>query len=475
MSLSPLGLTFAFFPFSPERSVAPPPLVSCRREAVVGWLANVAVLVVLVFLNGLLALSEIAVVSARKTRLMKWAARGNRGAQAALDLQREPGTFLSTIQTGITLVGILAGAFGGATLADPLAKALAPLDLPAATLHAVALGAVVVAITYVSILFGELLPKHLALSRPEKLATLAAPPLKLFAALASPVVGFLSFSTRILLRLFGIQRPEEAPVTGDEIRILLDQGARAGTFQRVERDMVHGVLRLGRRRAADLMTPRTEVVWLEDDAGKARLLEILRDHPHGRYPVARGSLDNLLGVVHTRDLLTRELVGKPFDLRSCLRPPVFVPEGTPALKLLDAFRENRVHLVFVVDEYGALQGVVSLHDLLENVVGDISFSPIQEEPEAVRREDGSWLLDGLMPLDRFKEIFGLERLPGEERGLFHTLAGFAMARLGRVPRTADHFVWRDLRFEVVDMDGRRVDKVLVTPLSGGPKAKEDRP
>lgn len=440
-----------------------------------GWVADVVVLAVLVFLNGLLALSEIAVVSARKTRLMKWAARGNRGAQAALDLQREPGTFLSTIQTGITLVGILAGAFGGATLADPLAEILSPLGLPAATLHAVALGTVVLAITYVSILFGELLPKHLALSRPERLATLAAPPLKVFAALASPVVGFLSFSTRILLRLFGIQRPEDAPVTGEEIRILLDQGAQAGTFQRVERDMVHGVLRLGRRRAGDLMTPRGEVVWLEDGAGKDRLLEILRDHPHGRYPVARGSLDNLLGVVHTRDLLARELVGKPFDLRSCLRPPVFVPEGTPALKLLDAFRENRVHLVFVVDEYGALQGVVSLHDLLENVVGEISFSPLPEEPEAVQREDGSWLLDGLMPLDRFKEIFGLERLPGEERGLFHTLAGFAMARLGRVPRTADRFVWRNLRFEVVDMDGRRVDKVLVTVLPEGSRAGEARP
>lgn len=436
-----------------------------------GWLADTVVLVVLVLLNGILALSEIAIVSARKTRLMKWAARGDRGAQAALDLQREPGTFLSTIQTGITLVGILAGAFGGATLADPLAELLSPLGLPAPTLHAAALGAVVVAITYVSILFGELLPKHLALSRPERLAAVAAPPLKVFAALASPAVGFLSFSTRLLLRLLRIQRPEEAPVTGEEIRILLDQGAEAGTFQRVERDMVHGVLRLGRRRAADLMTPRAEVVWLEEDTGKARLLEILREHPHGRYPVARGSLDNLLGVVHTRDLLARELRGLPFDLRSCLRPPVFVPEGTPALRLLDTFRENRVHLVFVVDEYGALQGVVSLHDLLENVVGEISFSPLPEEPEAVRREDGSWLLDGLMPLDRFKEIFGLERLPGEERGLFHTLAGFAMARLGRVPRTADRFVWRNLRFEVVDMDGRRVDKVLVTVLPEGSKGE----
>lgn len=437
-----------------------------------GFLADIAVLVVLVLLNGLLALSEIAVVSARKTRLMKWAARGDRKAQAALDLQREPGTFLSTIQTGITLVGILAGAFGGATLADPLADLLAPLGLPPATLHALALGAVVVAITYVSILFGELVPKHLALSRPERLATLVAPPLKVFAALASPAVGFLSLSTRALLRLLGIQRPEDAPVTGEEIRILLDQGAEAGTFQQAERDMVHGVLRLGRRRAADLMTPRAEVVWLEEGAGRERILEVLRDHPHGRYPVARGSLENLLGVVHTRDLLARELRGQPFGLASCLRPPVFVPEGTPALKLLDAFRENRVHLVFVVDEYGSLQGVVSLHDLLENVVGELSFSALPEEPEAVQREDGSWLLDGLLPLDRFKEIFGVDRLPGEERGLFHTLAGFAMARLGRVPRTADRFVWKNLRFEVVDMDGRRVDKVLVTLLPEEAKNRE---
>ncbi|MEW5764581.1 MAG: hemolysin family protein [Acidobacteriota bacterium] len=432
---------------------------------------NAAVILLLIAANGLLALSEIAVVSARKTRLMKWAARGDRRAQAALDLQRDPGGFLSTVQTGITLVGVLAGAFGGATLAEPLARLLEGLPIAKPYLHPLALGVVVLTITYLSILLGELVPKHLALSNPERLATAVALPLRAFSRLSAPAVWLLAASTRLVLKTFRIQDHADAPLTEEELRILMDQGTAAGTFEAAERDMVHSVFRLSNRRAADVMTPRQNVVWLDAAAGAEDARKVLSETPHARYPVARGSLDNVLGVVHARDLLLRSLGGQPFDLLACLRPPAFVPENTPALKLLEVFRGNKVHMAFVVDEYGAFQGVVSLNDFLENVVGEMAHVGHGAEAEAIQREDGSWLLDGMLPIDRFKEIFQIHKLPGEDRGHFRTVGGFVMRQMGRIPKAADTVLWQGMRIEVVDMDGRRVDKVLVSR----PQVGADRP
>lgn len=422
-------------------------------------------ILLLILANGLFAMSEMAVVSARKARLEQWAEEGNGRARAALALSQAPNRFLSTVQIGITLVGILSGAFGGATLAERLGAQLSRVPWIGDSGPAVALALVVLLITYLSLVFGELVPKRLALNNPERIAVGVAVPMRVLAAITAPVAHVLALSTEGVFRLLGIQPSTEPPVTEEELKVMLQQGTEAGIFEEAEQDMVENVFRLNDRRVSAVMTPHPDIVWLDVNEPPAELRRKIIASAYSRFPVCRGDLDNLLGIVRTKDLLARALNDQPLDLLNCLRSPLFVPEGMPASKVLQLFRNSKTHIALVIDEYGSIQGLVTLKDLLEAIVGEITPGiAFDNEPEVVQREDGSWLVDGMLPIDEFKELFDLEMLPDEERSGYQTLGGFVMSQLGRIPQAGDHFEWQALHFEVMDMDERRVDKVLVARL-----------
>jgi putative hemolysin len=421
------------------------------------------VVVLLILLNGIFAMSEIAVVSARKTRLRQWAEEGNAKARAALELANNPNQFLATIQIGITLVGILAGAFGGATIAKELSVILNDISWLAPYSHPLSLALVVVVIAYLSLIVGELVPKRLALNNPERLAMAIAAPMQVLSRVAYPAVHLLGLSTELLLRALGMRPSTEPLVTEEEIRALIEQGTQAGMFEEAEQEMVERVFRLGDRRVSAVMTPRTEIVWLDREASALEIRRTITESAHSRFLVADGSLDNVLGVVHAKDLLAHILGEQVVNLEATLQQPLYVPESMRALKVLELFKQSGTHIALVIDEYGGIQGLVTPNDILEAIVGDLPEAGEQVEPLAVQREDGSWLLDGMLPVDEFKDLFDLGELPGEDQGIYQTLAGFVVMKLGRIPAATDFFVWEGLKIEVVDMDGNRVDKVLVTP------------
>lgn len=418
-------------------------------------------ILLLILCNGIFAMSEMAIVSARKVRLQQLANQGNVKARTALRLADSPNQFLSTVQIGITLIGTLAGAFGGATLAEKLAALLRQIPMLAAHAQAIALVVVVVSITYLSLVLGELVPKRLALSNPEQVATGVASQMRLLARIAAPVVHLLSYSTDLVLRLLGIGPTEEPEVTEEEIKILIEQGTEAGTFEEAEQDMLNRVLRLGDRRVKALMTPRPEIVWLDLDDSAETNRQIIISNSHSRYLVCQDELDNVLGIVHVNDLLARCLSNQPLDLTTSLHRPLYVPESTPGLKILELFKQSGTHIAIVVDEYGVIQGLVTLNDIMGEIVGDIPLVNQTDEPQAVQREDGSWLVDGMLSVEEFFELFGIEELPKEQKGTYHTVGGFVVTHLGRIPIAADRFEWQNLAIEVMDMDGNRVDKILV--------------
>ncbi len=423
---------------------------------------EILIIFLLMICNALFAMSEMAVVASRKVRLQQWANQGNARAQVALDLAQSPNRFLSTIQVGITLIGILAGAFGGTTVARSLEGYLKGIPYLRGYSEVLSLGIVVLGITYLSIVLGELVPKRLALNNPERIASAIAVPLRLLATITHPVVQVLTISSEGVLKLLGYQPSREPPITEEEIKVLIEQGTQAGVFAEKEKDIIKSVFRLADREVGVLMTTRLEIVWLDLNAPIEENRVKIMDHPYSRFPVAQDNLDNVLGVVRAKDLLDQGLSSQLMDLKEKMTPPLFVSENAPALHLLEMFKKSRPHLALVVDEYGGIQGLVTLNDILESIVGEISSQNQLAEPQAVQREDGSWLVDGMVPVDEFKEIFDLVRLPGEGSGHFQTLGGFIMMQMGRVPRPADHFEWEGLRFEVVDMDGKRIDKVLIS-------------
>jgi putative hemolysin len=422
------------------------------------WL-EILVLLSLILLNGYFAMAELAVVAARPTRLEVVARQGGRAARLALALARDPGRVLSTVQIGITLVGISAGAFGAARLAGPLAELLARVPGLAPVAAELAYALVVVAITYLSLIIGELVPKHLALRAPERVAALVAPTIDLVSRLSAPAVWLLDRSSRFVLRLLGGATQPAETVTEEEVRMLIAEGTRTGVFQRQEQDMIGRVLRLADRPVRAIMTPRVELVWLDVDDDPAKIARTIRESGHSRFLVGKGSLDDVLGVVHVRSLLEFCLAGQPLDLRAALRPVLVLPDSTPVLQALEALRQARVSMALVVDEYGEVEGVVTVEDVLEAVVGDMPERRLGEAPAIVEREDGSLLMDGMLATDEVKLALGFERLPDE--GSYHTLAGFILTQLGRVPQEGEAVAYGGWRFEVVDMDGRRIDKVLV--------------
>ncbi|BAZ89077.1 hemolysin family protein [Cylindrospermopsis curvispora] len=424
---------------------------------------EILIILALILANGIFSMSEMAIVSARKARLQQLANQGSLNAQAALELAEAPNHFLSIVQVGITLINILNGVFGGATIAQRLEKYVELVPFLSDYSQTIAFGVVVLVITYLSLIVGELVPKRLALNNPEKIAAFIAIPMRALASLASPIVYMLSISTETVLQILGIRPSEEPQVTEEEIKILIEQGTEAGTFEAAEQDMVERVFRLGDRPVTFFMTPRPDIVWLDLDDSPEENRQKMSASNYSRYPVCQEGLDNVLGVIPVTDLLSRSLRNEPFDLTIGLRQPVFVPESTRGLKVLELFKQTVTHIALVVDEYGVIQGLVTLNDIMSEIVGDVPAQPGQEEPQAVQREDGSWLVDGMLPVEEFFELFDVEELEMEARGNYQTLGGLVITNLGRIPTAADHFEWQGMRIEVMDMDGNRVDKVLVVP------------
>jgi putative hemolysin len=431
---------------------------------------EVVLLLLLIVINGVFAMSEMAIASSRKTRLQQWAADGNAGAVAALKLADEPNQFLATVQIGITLIGIVTGFFGGSALAAPVAFQLSRVPALAPYSDVIAIVLVVGLVTYLSLVVGELVPKRLALQSPERLATLVAPPMTLLSRVASPVVRLLGATSEVILRVLGVRHADDQPVTEEEIAILLQEGTAAGVFTPGEHELLEGVFDLGDRDVRDLMTPRYRLVALDLNAPLNESFRKMAESPHHLFPVYEGELDNLVGMVPVKKLWAASLSGEPIDLRKLVEPALVVPESMPALDVVRRFQRQRDTAAMVVDEYGGIQGLLSLHDLIEAITGDLGPTP-EGSDEAVQRPDGSWLLDGALPVHQVRDLLHIGPLPGEESGDFETLGGFVMASLGRIPEVGDVFDWDDRRFEVVDMDGRRIDRVLV---SGQTEASAER-
>jgi len=423
-----------------------------------GVLSEILVIAVLLILNGLFVMSEMAVVSSRKARLQQMGNEGHKSALRALQLAQNPGMFLSTVQIGITLISIIMGAVGGAALSAPLAGLFRLWSVSGPYADTLAFVIIVVIITALTLLLGELVPKRIALHEPERIAATIAGPMMVVSRVLRPLVWLLGKCTEYVLKLLGIKPGTEPPVTEEEIHLLIDQGTEAGVIEESEQDMVEGIFSLGDSRVYSLMTPRTEITWLDISDSPDEIRRKIGESPYSRFPVCQGSLDTVLGIVKARDLLVAPGLASPdFKLKDKLMPALYIPETMFASRTLEVFKQQSAELMLVIDEFGSLQGLISLDDIIEEIVGDIEV-----EKQATQRHDGSWLLDGLLPVDDFKDIFKLGQLPHENE--YESLSGFVMMNLGRVPQAADHFEWNGLRFEVMDMDGRRVDKVLVTTL-----------
>jgi putative hemolysin len=422
---------------------------------------EIIIIFLLIMLNGAFSMAEMSLVSVRKPRLQQWADGGSAGAQAALNLADKPESFLSITQLGMTLIGILTGALGEQSLGERLEFYLNGIPRLAPYGPAIAMGLVVVVITYVSVVIGELVPKRLALHSPERLASALARPMNFISRVGRPFVRLLNGSTNTILGLLRLHPSEEPPVTEEEINLIMQKGAEAGVIEETEHDMVSRLFRLNDRAVEALMKPRREIVSLDIDAPIAETMEKATVSSHSRFPVVQGSLDRVIGIVHKHDLLKTCLAGKPPDLRDTARPPLFVPAVVPAFRLLEMFKASHTRIALVVDEYGAVEGLVTLNDFFEDLVGEVASAPMPQKRHAVQRPDGSWLVDGKMTVHDFKELMNLAKLPGEERRGYHTLGGFVMVQVGRVPVAADTFDAQGLRFKVVDMDENRVDKVLV--------------
>lgn len=426
-------------------------------------LFEVVLIAILIIINGLFSMTEIAVVSARRVRLQQAAADGSAGAAKAIELQQDPQRFLSTVQIGITLVGVLSGAFGGALLSDEFAELIAGVPALAPYSGQIGFGIVIVIITYFSLIVGELVPKNVALNRPESIAAVFSRPMNFVSRLTAPVVWLLSVSTRGILKVLRIHEATDAAITEEEIKAHIAHGTEIGVLDETEQELIESVIRLDDQRITALMTPRIKIEWinLDDDieVNRSKLIGT----PYSRMPICRGSLDDIVGIVKARDLLAHVLGGGELTLEKLARQPLFSPETTTALELLEIFKQASSHVSLVVDEFGTIVGLVTMNDVLEAIVGDLPVAGVVDHSVVVR-EDGSMLLDGHLSTADFRDVLQLRELPEEERDAYQTLAGFVLARLERLPVEGDRFEWEDYSFEVIDMDGRRVDKVLVANI-----------
>ncbi len=415
-------------------------------------------LLLLIAANGVFAMSEMAVIAARRSKVRQWADAGDRGARIASELANDPGRLFSTVQVGITLVGTLTGVFGGAIVGENLALWFEQFPTLAPYGRTIGLVVVVAFIAYFSLVFAVSVPKRLALSNPERIAATVAVPLQWLSVLGVPLVRLQSGSTELILGLLRIRPPTVSPVTEEEVSDLVKEGAQTGVFEKAEHEMVKRVFRLGDKRAAALMTPRNDVVWLDVADPPEVIKRKITESPHSRFPVCEGALDSILGIVQVKDLLVHGFVGQPLDFKGLLNMPLFLYEATRGLQVLEMFKSSGTHFAIVLDEYGLVEGLLTLNDILEAIVGDMSSEAEVGDPKAVQRPDGSWLLDGMLSIDEFQDLFEPVNLP---EGDYETLAGFVLTRLKRIPSVADRFEWGGITFEVVDMDGNRVDRLLV--------------
>jgi len=424
---------------------------------------EIIVILVLVLLNGFFALSEMALVTSRKSRLKQMGPH-SAGARKACTPQRSRLARSSPMWPMLGLLTLLVGAFGGESMGEKIHFWLQSLGAPERAASITATALVVTVITFITIVFGELVPKRIGQLYPETVARLVAPSMNLVSVGARPLVRLLSVSTEATLRLLGLSNKAQRGVTEEEIAASLEEGLDAGVIEEHEHQMVRNVFRLDERQIGSMMIPRAEIAWLDVEDTAEAVLKMLQAHGYSRYPVCRGGLDDVLGIATAQGLLARVLAGQDLALGEDLEPPVFVPETLSGMELLEHFRASNAPLVFVVDEYGEVQGVISVRDVLEAIAGEFN-APGDGDAWAVQREDGSWLMDGLIPVPELKDRLGLKELPEEDRGRYNTLAGMVMLLLGRLPRTADVVEWNAWRFEVVDLDGKRVDKVLVSRLA----------
>lgn len=427
----------------------------------------------LIVLNGLFAMSEMALVSARKARLQKWIDDGDRGAIAAAKLAEDPSQFLSAIQIGITSIAVLSGIFGEAALAAPFSQYLQQtFGLGLSSAKPIATGVVVVLITYVSIVVGELAPKRLGQLNPEGVARFVARPIVWFSLMTRPAVLFLSASTAFILRLMGIRHTKAPSVTQEEIHALLVEGSENGVIDAQEHQMLRNVFRLDDRKITSLMVPRLDVVWLSVHDPLEVTLEKIASSQYSRFPVCGHHLNDVQGLVMAKTVLTQTVKGEKIDLEAIMQAPLYVPESLSGIKLLNTLRSAQTEMALVVDEYGDIQGIVTLQDFLEAITGEFANSD-DDDAWAIQRQDGSWLLDGLLPNDELKERLNIKCLPEQDRAIYNTLSGMMMLKLGRIAQTTDSIEWQNWRFEIVDMDGKRIDKVLATPLSTPPTPNGD--
>lgn len=418
-------------------------------------------------MNGMFAMSEIALISARKSRLQHWAEEGRRGAARALQMANEPSHFLSTVQVGITLIGVLNGAIGESAIADRLQAQIEAIPELAPYSKPLSVALMVLIVTYFSLIIGELVPKRLAMRNPEPIASFFSGPMRLLSVIAFPLVKLLSLSTELMLKLFGRSKGKEPSITEEEIQVLLEQGTEEGVFEQAEHDLVSNIFRLDDKTIASVMTPRKDIFFLDlEDSFEHNRDKLIRSH-YSRFPLCRGGFDQILGVLRAKDILNSQMSGTPIDLPSLAKPPLYVLANISLMHFLEESKKTRMHFALVVDEYGEVEGLVTLNDVMEAIVGDIASEELSEEPMMIQRGDGSWLIDGLMPVEKFKDLFDVDGLLDEAKGNFHTVGGFVMQRIGRVPTSADWFEWEGLRIEVVDMDKNRVDKLLVSRLEGG--------
>ncbi|MCI0667148.1 MAG: hemolysin family protein [Methylococcaceae bacterium] len=426
--------------------------------------SDFGLIMLLIVLNGVFAMSEMAIVSARKVRLQQWAEKGNRGASKAMELAEQPTRFFSTIQVGITSIGILSGALGEDAVARPLQPYFERIPQLQPYAEELSLTITVMLITYLSLIVGELVPKRLALHRPEGIAARIARPMHWLSLAALPAVKALGLSTEFVLWLLRVKPGNEPSITEEEIKVLFEQGTEEGVFEEAEQNFMENILRLDDRKVGSIMTPRKEIVFLDLSRTFEENRQRILDHHHWILPLCENGLEGIIGVIKTRELLNRVLMGELPDLKAIADPALYVLDTLTLMELLEQFRASHQPTALVVDEYGEIEGLVSLGDVLEAIVGYLPSATGEERPEIVQREDGSWLIDGLVNIERLKKLFALEELPDERMGNFHTVGGFVMFQLGHVPRATNYFEFNGLRLEVMDMDGNRVDKVLVSRI-----------
>ncbi|MRR17261.1 MAG: HlyC/CorC family transporter [Deltaproteobacteria bacterium] len=433
---------------------------------------EILVIALLLILNGIFAMYEIALVSARRSNLEDEAKSGRMGAETALGLLREPEKVLSAIQVGITLIGIVSGAYGGLALAGDVAPLFKNVSFLAPYAHGLSLVIVVGVITYLSLIIGELVPKTIALNNAEAIAIVLSPAMKLFSSFTYPIVWILSVSTKLVLQFFGIENRRETPVTEEELRMVIQKGSEHGVIEKEESDMINEVIRFGDKRASALMTPRVDVTWLDIHQDQEEILAEALKASYPRLLVCEDEVDQIKGVVNVKDVLAYYIRHRTVRLEEILFEPVYIPEQAPALKVLDLFRKTKRHFGVVINEYGSVEGIITLHDLTENILGDLPVQGDLEEPEIFQREDGSYLMDGSTKVEDVEDLFAVSSLfeDEDERPDINTLGGLAMYQLNRVPKIGDTFSAGGYLFEIVDMDGNRVDKLLVKKI--GPAEKE---